>query len=121
MYRQRDWGEIETGWWVKQCTSGYHVHLLMLLIMASDVSHLCSFESDMKSDNMLWPGLSGLCLLWGTLVVLSNSTTNRLHFNQWTEHLQSLDMVVITCSNEAQVILSLDEDFSFLQVLYKYK
>ncbi len=82
----------------------------MLLIMASDVSHLGLFESDMKSDNMLLikmtcPGSSGASLLWGMLVVSSNSTTNRLHFNQRTEHIQSPDMVVITC-NEEKVIIS---------------
>lgn len=66
-YRQKDWekerqeeGQRDrvVGYTTHQCISCSFVPLLMLLITASDVSHLCLFESDMKSDNMLlikWP------------------------------------------------------------------
>lgn len=60
-YRQKDWEKERqeeeqrdrvVGYTMYQCISCSFVPLLMLLIMASDVSHLWLFESDMKSDNM---------------------------------------------------------------------
>lgn len=39
--------------------------------------------------------MSGLSLLWGMLVVLTNATTNRLCLKQWIQHIHSPDSAVI--------------------------
>lgn len=39
--------------------------------------------------------MSGLSLLWGMLVVLTNATTNRLPLKQWIQHIHSPDTAVI--------------------------
>lgn len=72
--RRIDWGRERerdgvVGYTTHQWISCSFVLLLMLLIIASDVSHLGLFESDMKSDNMLlikWPAPARVaCLYFG--------------------------------------------------------
>lgn len=40
--------------------------------------------------------MSGLSLLWGMLVILTNATTYRLLLKQWLQHTKSPEMAKIT-------------------------
>lgn len=103
--RRQDGGQRDgvvgytTHQWIS-CSFGRLLMLLIrhqILVLPLWIRHEKGQHAFNKND---LPGLSGLSLLWGKLVVLSNPTTNRLHFSQWTEHSQSPDILVITYSSK---------------------
>lgn len=62
--------------------------------------------------------MSGLALLWGMLVVLTNATTNRLCLKQWIQNIHSPDTAVIALKRKYRFPYTNAKSFEIKQNIY---